>query len=664
MKRLHTYLVVGLWSASFFIAATACASGKMPLASEAPLRGKLKTAITVDLEMYRRRHGDTALLSTSWYTMFFRSQSLLAVPSALRKEAIVASSLRHFSTFSAIAHSLRASMTMEEEGSGFDLGKKHLKGTGSWRQSIYMDRLTLTRVLPSLGSRILLLALLVCVLLAFALTGFFLLLRQTQSTIIGGAASRLLTVTNSFARDFLNATDSSNNRPAQRALTQDSGPHADGLLAAYSVAAFRGDPGVEGGFYSASTDSLLGYAFPTQDGPGPKNDIPPRERPTILSVAQQAVQTGKPAAFTFRGQKDVILFQAVPLVKNNQTLGSVWAMHRIHDVGSGRDIRALFGISCLGLAAMACVGVAFWITRNVQADVLTIQGRLHDLETDLRQPRRSDVSASELHGILSGIDNLGISLQQKIEEERRLVEQLHHKERLAALGQVAAGVAHELRNPLATIRLRAQMSMRSKDPEQLDRSAKLTLEEIDRLSGVLDRLLYFAKPIQLQLTYVNPAQLCEDLLASLQPEAEGAGISFQLTRSKDTEIRADALKLRQVLENLVRNSMESFEETTSLQKKILVSVDTTSSSVHIRVKDNGSGVPDKVLNQVFDPFFTTKARGTGLGLSIANEIVRAHEGTLTLDTLADGGAIAEMVLPLNDGQPHRGQAEQKDEEAE
>jgi signal transduction histidine kinase len=550
---------------------------------------------------------------------------------------------------------------MEEEALRIQLGKQASQGSGNYGQSTCMDRLTPTRVLPSLRSRILLLALLVVILLASALTGFFMLLRQTQSTIIGGSASRLLTVVNTFAKDFLSATDSLKNREALRALAEGSGPHADEVLAAYSVTAFQRDPGVEGGFYSAPADSLLGYAFPTQDGPGPKNDIPPRERPTILSTAQQAVQTGKPAAFTFRGQNDVILFQAVPLVKNSQTLGSVWAMHRIHDVGSGREIQALFGISCLGLAAMACVGVAFWITRNVQADVLTIQRRLHDLKTDLRQPRRGDVSASELHGILSEIDNLGISLQQKIEKERQLVEQLHHKERLAALGQVAAGVAHELRNPLATIRLRAQMSMRSKDPEQLDRSAKLTLEEIDRLSGVLDRLLYFAKPIQLQLTHFNPAQLCEDLLASLQAEAEGAGIRFQLTSSEDTEIWADALKLRQVLENLVRNAMESFAERTIVEKKIMVSVDTSPSSVRIRVEDNGSGVPDKVLNRVFDPFFTTKARGTGLGLSIANEIIRAHQGTLTLDTLPGGGTVAEMLLPLNGGQPHRAQAEQKDE---
>ena len=503
------------------------------------------------------------------------------------------------------------------------------------------------RVLRSLRSRILLLALLVCVLLASALTGFFLLLRQTQSTIISGSASNLFTVVNTFAKDYLSTTGNPHSSEAVQALSEEPNRQADSVLTTFSINAFRRDPGVEGGFYSAATDSLLGYAFPTQDGPGPKNDIPPRERPTILSVAQQASSAGKPAAFTFRGQKDVILFQAVPLMKNNQTLGSVWAMRRIHDVDSGRDIQALFGVSCLALAAMACVGVAFWITRNVQADVSTIQGRIRDLEVDLNQPSRGSVSASELSGILTGIDRLGISLRQKIEKERQLVEQLHHKERLAALGQVAAGVAHELRNPLATIRLRAQMSMRSKDPEQLDRSAKLTLEEVDRLSGVLDRLLYFAKPIQLQIKNFNPAELCEDLLASLGAEAETASIEFEFKSSESLDIPGDALKLRQVLENLVRNAMESFEgiSATLQQKKITLSVLSTETVVQIRIEDNGCGLSSNSAARIFDPFFTTKARGTGLGLSIANEIVRAHQGTLTLENAQGGGTVAELNLP-------------------
>jgi hypothetical protein len=113
-----------------------------------------------------------------------------------------------------------------------------------------MSQLTPTRLLRSLRSRIMLLTLLVCVLLASALTGFFLLLRQTQSTIISGSATHLFTVVNTFAKDFLNATDSSKTSEAAHALTEEPNPHADSVLAAFSENAFRRDPGVEGGFYS------------------------------------------------------------------------------------------------------------------------------------------------------------------------------------------------------------------------------------------------------------------------------------------------------------------------------------------------------------------------------------------------------------------------------
>jgi signal transduction histidine kinase len=357
----------------------------------------------------------------------------------------------------------------------------------------------------------------------------------------------------------------------------------------------------------------------------------------------------------FRGQEDVILFQAVPLTQNGDGLGSVWAMHRLHEANSGQDVQALLGVSSLAFAALACVGIAFWITRSVQADVSTIQHRLEDLERDLSEPRRAGVSAAELETILRGIDKLGVSLQQKIAQERRLVEQLHHKERLASLGQVAAGVAHELRNPLATIRLRAQMSLRTKDAEQLDRSAKLILEEIDRLSSVLDRLLYFAKPIRLQLQSFDPGQTCRDLLGVLQPEAERSSIELAYEESIPGSITGDPWKLRQVLENLVRNAMESFDGVQSGRKRIILSTHGTLDRVALTVRDNGAGLPKDAAERIFDPFFTTKARGTGLGLSIAKEIVRAHQGSLELKIAPGGGTLAEVILPRSfDGRTDSG----------
>jgi signal transduction histidine kinase len=512
------------------------------------------------------------------------------------------------------------------------------------RRPISMNQAGGARVLRSLRSRILLLALLVCALLASALTGFFLLSRQTQSAMIADSATNLLAVVNTFASDYLTAVRL---RPGDglSTLNLPPGPDADARLSAFTINALRRDAGIEGGFYSSSTDSLEGYAFPTSEGPGPKSDIPPRERPTILSVARQAVATGKAASHMFRGQQDVILFQAVPLAHNGDTFGSVWAMHRLHDANSGREVQALLGLSGLAFAATACVGIAFSITRSVQTDVSTIQRRLEDLERDLSEPRRGEASAAELQTILRGIDKLGISLQQKIAEERQLVEQLHHKERLASLGQVAAGVAHELRNPLATIRLRAQMSLRGKDADQLDRSAKLILEEIDRLNSVLDRLLYFAKPIRLQLQGFDPGQMCRELLSVLQPEAERSSITLAYEESTPGIITGDPWKLRQVVENLVRNAVESFDGIDSTPKQIVISAHATLDHVALTVQDNGAGLPPEIAARVFDPFFTTKARGTGLGLSIAKEIVRAHGGNLELKALPGRGTLAEVILP-------------------
>ena len=106
----------------------------------------------------------------------------------------------------------------------------------------------------------------------------------------------------------------------------------------------------------------------------------------------------------------------------------------------------------------------------------------------------------------------------------------------------------------------------------------------------------------------------------------------------------DALKLRQVLENLLRNAIESFEESPRAVKKIIVSIDFDDDNAHIRIEDNGAGMKPGTTTRIFDPFFTTKAHGTGLGLSIAKEIVHAHHGELTLEAARHGGTVAHLVL--------------------
>jgi signal transduction histidine kinase len=189
----------------------------------------------------------------------------------------------------------------------------------------------------------------------------------------------------------------------------------------------------------------------------------------------------------------------------------------------------------------------------------------------------------------------------------------------------------------------------------VDRGAKLILEEIDRLSSVLDRLLYFAKPIRLQPQRFDPGQMCRDLLGTLQPEAERSSIALSYEESAPGMMSGDPWKLRQVLENLVRNAMESFDGLESTAKRIVLSTHATLDQVALSVQDNGAGFPQEAATHIFDPFFTTKARGTGLGLSIAKEIVRAHRGSLELKAVPGGGTLAEVILPRTmDEQPGSG----------
>ena len=509
------------------------------------------------------------------------------------------------------------------------------------------------RILSSLRGRILLLALLVCLLLGSALAGFFLLLERTESTIVGESSTHLLNAVNSLARDYTELTRSNAVGADQGAMLNAVTPEADRWLALVAAHAYRREPGIEGGFYSKAEDDLLGYAFPTTEGPGPKRDIPPRERPTIAEIARQAASTGAPASTTFRGAKDVILFQAVPIRQQGVVVGSAWGMQRIPGVDAARDIRTLLSVSCFALAAMACVAIAFWITRNVQSDVSTIQTRLQAMEQDLSGAPVRVLRTAEMEGIMRDIDRLGHTLAQKIAAEQELVEQLHHKERLASLGQVAAGVAHELRNPLATIRLRTQMSRRGMDAQEMDRSAAMVLEEIDRLSSVLDRLLYFAKPVRLQLQRFDLRPMCAEIVAHLQPEAERSGVTLRMDDADayagdptaSASLTGDPLKLRQVMENLIRNAIEAFAATPRDAKWVRLSIVASPGAVRVRVQDNGVGIAEDAAAHLFDPFFTIKDTGTGLGLSIAKEIVVAHGGELRVHNDAAGGAVAELTLP-------------------
>jgi two-component system sensor histidine kinase HydH len=190
------------------------------------------------------------------------------------------------------------------------------------------------------------------------------------------------------------------------------------------------------------------------------------------------------------------------------------------------------------------------------------------------------------------------------------------------------------------------MWQRSGDPEAAQRSSAVILEEIDRLDTIISRLLYFARPIQLQLQPVSLDDLCA-ITASTWGDKEAAkGIQIICKATSDVVATADRGRLLQVLDNLMENAVHSASQSTASGGRVTISTTMNADFARIDITDDGRGFTPAALRHAMDPFYTTKETGTGLGLSISFEIVQAHGGELLLANREGGGAVASIRLPL------------------
>jgi signal transduction histidine kinase len=499
------------------------------------------------------------------------------------------------------------------------------------------DRL---RQLTSLRSRVAVLATLVALLTVVSAAAFVVVAINTEGAVTQQTQRHLADLAVALARG--------------RASEADSGE--DEALTTVTMSALSRDVGVEGGFYDGPSDRLIGYAFPTHGGPGVKRDIPPIERPIIEDIARRATQDGRPAASVFRGPRDVILFNAAPVIVGGAPIGSAWVMKRLPGLRAELSTGFNAGVGAFAAASLLCVGLAYALARGVRRGVARIEDRLEELERDLATPpARGFTGAQELARIHDGVNRLGESLRQRIASERTLRQTLAHKERLAAVGQVAAGVAHEVRNPLATIRLRTQMLGRASDDPGAQRSVAIVLEEVERLDQMVERLLYFSRPIVLRLRSIDASQLLRTSLAAMADAARAAHVDLTIDdehgeheESDDNEVNygpppliADADRLRQVFDNVLQNALDA----TPPGGTVTARAARVDRDIVITIRDHGPGVADDVIARAFDPFFTTKSGGTGLGLSIAYEIIHAHDGQLTIEHAPGGGAMVTVRLP-------------------
>jgi len=237
--------------------------------------------------------------------------------------------------------------------------------------------------------------------------------------------------------------------------------------------------------------------------------------------------------------------------------------------------------------------------------------------------------------------------QRQAEEDRsRLYDQLRHADRLATIGQLSAGVAHELNEPLSSILGFAQLLRKSQDlPQQAEKDIEKIVTASFHAREVIKKLMLFARQTPPRKTQVDLNQVIEEGLYFLEARCNKAGIKVERLLSKDLRgITADPAQMNQILVNLVVNSLQAMPEGGKLTVRTLASAD----HVSLIVEDAGTGMTEEVKKQVFVPFFTTKDidKGTGLGLAIVHGIVTAHGGSINVESRVGGGTRFEIRLPI------------------
>ena len=237
-----------------------------------------------------------------------------------------------------------------------------------------------------------------------------------------------------------------------------------------------------------------------------------------------------------------------------------------------------------------------------------------------------------------------IAIRSDITDRKSGEERLRNQEALARVGQLAAMVAHEVKNPLAGIKAALQVLM-SRRPAGDPEAAVMheIIERADALNDLISDLLLFARPRPPQMQWLDVRALVEEAQTLLLRDPVGAGITCRIA-GDPVALHADRVMLRAVFSNLFINAAQAMGGRGSLTATLTADA----SWVRVAVADTGPGIPEDVRERVFEPFFTTKSRGGGLGLAIARRSVERHGGTLTLTCPPSGGTVATVSLPADD----------------
>ncbi|WP_051249596.1 sensor histidine kinase [Maridesulfovibrio zosterae] len=245
--------------------------------------------------------------------------------------------------------------------------------------------------------------------------------------------------------------------------------------------------------------------------------------------------------------------------------------------------------------------------------------------------------------IMAIIRRADIINAQRMKERQQFEKELNQSEKLASIGRMVSGVAHEIRNPLGIIRSSSELLIkRMNDSDQVNSKILIAIhEECKRLSRTVSDFLDYARPRKISLVAIDPADLIDKIFMFMESKCKESNIELERNYIHGYQICGDEDLLYRAFYNLIGNAVQAIEKDGSIS----VSLEETKGGINVVFSDTGPGFSPSVIDKVKDPFFTTKDSGTGLGLAIVTNIVESHNGKFIIGNNSDGGALIKVFLP-------------------
>jgi len=280
--------------------------------------------------------------------------------------------------------------------------------------------------------------------------------------------------------------------------------------------------------------------------------------------------------------------------------------------------------------------------KNIAQEIILEEKGLKKKILDLNTSFLTDESG-EITGIVAVI--------RDITEIKNLNEEMARHKRLVALGKLSAGIAHEIRNPLSSIRGLAQFVYNSFSKiDERKEDLNTIIQEVDRLNKLVVQVLDFAKLKKPNLTFFSLNDLIKKITELFKLEIRNKQIKFNLELSPDiSQIQADEDQVRQILMNVIINAIQAIPKKGEIKIKTEKALLRGEPAIKLIIEDSGIGIPEKDFNQIFDPFFSTKEKGSGLGLSIVYKLVEAHHGEIKVESKEEEGTKFIIFLPQKGG---------------